>query len=253
MKRYTRENDPAGVLSVKKQMVHLVEKQCSNGDVNVEEEEEDADMNSNIKGVKKSSGSSSSKNTNNRDINKLNTLFPNWGDDIKLLLHPVIEAEDFWALYDEHSTDTNNDANTSAAAFNSNCIRTTLLEAFRDGHLYSLRTHETDAMYTQHASSCDLFVHTGIHTTLYMMPIFCIIDPGTSSDSKPKLYEAAVEAQAEVEVDAEADVEVVLIWTHSRARNLGLASKLMQLLHVTKAFHPNADSIGFFHAIGIKS
>jgi hypothetical protein len=147
---------------------------------------------------------------------KIKSLYPRLG---KLLLHPVTEAEDFWTLYDELCHDHGEFVNQMTN-------RTTLLDAFRKGTLFSLRVTETEDMYNSRDSALPIFAKGAVQTTLYMLPIMCVVDHDSPG-------------------------EVVWIWSHSRARRIGLASLLVRLLGISRVFHPLPESLPFFDALGI--
>jgi hypothetical protein len=97
--------------------------------------------------------------------------------------------------------------------------RTTILEAYKNGNLYGLLVSETHAMYERDARNDRIFCKN----SWYMLPCFCVKQEDTA----------------------------ILIWTHARARRMGFAKKLVELLHIKYAYHPQKDSLGFWKKCGI--
>jgi hypothetical protein len=91
--------------------------------------------------------------------------------------------------------------------------RSSIAEAYKAGTLYSLRMNETDSMYKRGARTDEVFAKG----TCYLLPCFCI---------------------------AESD-KAVIIWTHTRARRMGFAKQLVELLNITEASMPLPSSISF--------
>jgi hypothetical protein len=149
-------------------------------------------------------------------LTKIKLTYPRLG---KVLLHPLTEAEDFWTLYDELCHDHGEFVNQVTN-------RTTLLDAFRKGTLFSLCVGETEAMYHAKDSALPIFAKGAVQTTLYMLPIMCVVDHDSPD-------------------------EVVWLWTHSRVRRIGLATSLVKLLNISRVFHPLPESLPFFGALGI--
>jgi hypothetical protein len=98
--------------------------------------------------------------------------------------------------------------------------RITLLEAYKKGNLYGLRVRETDKMYERGARMDPLFCHN----SWYLLPCFCVKENN----------------------------KAVIIWTHTRARKMGFAKKLIELLHIEYAEHPLPDSIEFWKKCNVK-
>jgi len=144
-----------------------------------------------------------------------NPLHVGWG---VAHLCKVQESSDFWCLFDELVQDV--------SGFVHN--RETLLDAYRDGRMFSLRVDETHDMYRMGSRDHPLFAreHFYGHGNLswYMLPCFCIIDP-----ADPACPE--------------------IVWVHSRARLRGLARTLVDELNITKAYILD-DSLPFWTAVG---
>jgi len=92
--------------------------------------------------------------------------------------------------------------------------RSAILEAYKEGKLYGLRVNETDKMYERGAGMDKIFCEN----SLYLLPCFCI----------------------------KKNNKAIIIWTHTRARKMGFAKKLVELLHIKYAYKPLPDSIGFW-------
>jgi hypothetical protein len=116
-----------------------------------------------------------------------------------------IEREaDFWALYDELVNDK--------SGFLAN--RSSLLEAYREGNLYSLGVCETDAMRKSDPIFCP--------ETDYLLPCLCIRRGSVAE----------------------------IVWTHTRARRLGLGRRLVNLLGITGARRVMPESEIFWGRLG---
>jgi hypothetical protein len=98
--------------------------------------------------------------------------------------------------------------------------RPTFLEAYMDGNLYGLLFEENDFMVRNVCRTNNLFVKE----SFYLLPCFCIRHESTA----------------------------VIIWTHTRARKLGFARKLVELLKLEFAFNPLPESIKFWEKCDIK-
>lgn len=98
--------------------------------------------------------------------------------------------------------------------------KSSIAEAYKNGNLYGLEVYETDEMHKRGARSDAIFC---AHTW-YLLPCFCIKDKN----------------------------EAVIIWTHTRARKMGFAKKLVELLHIKHAFQPLPSSRGFWKKCNIK-
>jgi len=92
--------------------------------------------------------------------------------------------------------------------------RSTLVEAFKDGQLYGLRVCESQKMYERFARVDGVFCRG----SYYLLPCFCVTQ----------------------------DLTAVIIWTHTRARKMGFAKKLVELLHIERAWNPLPDSLEFW-------
>jgi hypothetical protein len=98
--------------------------------------------------------------------------------------------------------------------------RSTILKAYKNGNLYGLRVTETDQMYERGARMYKVFCEN----SWYLLPCFCIKENNTA----------------------------LIMWTHSRARRMGFAKKLVELLHIEYAYKPVPDSVGFWTKCGVK-
>ena len=83
------------------------------------------------------------------------------------------------------------------------CNRNIILQSYKDGNLYGLRVCETDEMYKRGARNDSIFCEH----TFYLLPCFCIKENNSA----------------------------IIIWTHTRARKMGFAKKLVELLHIEYA------------------
>lgn len=93
--------------------------------------------------------------------------------------------------------------------------RSVLADGFKEGNLYGLRVSETDAMYARVAMQDDIFCPG----SAYLLPCLCLLN---------------------------GDGDVEIIWTHTRARRKGFASKLVELLGVRRANNPLSGSDKFW-------
>ena len=98
--------------------------------------------------------------------------------------------------------------------------RSTMVEAYKNGRLYGLRVNETEQMYKRGAIMDILFCDN----TFYLLPCFCIKENNTA----------------------------VIIWTHTRARHMGFAKKLVELLQIEYAYNPLPDSIEFWKKCNVQ-
>ena len=98
--------------------------------------------------------------------------------------------------------------------------RRTILQAYKDGNLYGLRVNETDKMYERGAIMDNIFCND----SFYLLPCFCVKEKNTA----------------------------ILIWTHTRARNMGLGKTLVELLQIEFAYKPLPESIGFWEKCNVK-
>lgn len=98
--------------------------------------------------------------------------------------------------------------------------RSTILEAYKKGNLYGVRVAETDKMYERRAMMDDIFCRE----SFYLLPCFCVKNNNVA----------------------------VIIWTHTRARKMGFARKLVKLLGIEHAHKPLPESAGFWKKCGVK-
>jgi hypothetical protein len=98
--------------------------------------------------------------------------------------------------------------------------RSTILEAYKNGNLYGLRVNETDKMYQRGARIDNIFCDN----SFYLLPCFCVKENN----------------------------KAIIIWTHTRARKMGFAKKLVELLHIKYAYNPLPDSLEFWKKCNIK-
>lgn len=135
-----------------------------------------------------------------------------WGK-IKLV---VIDAYDFWALYDEMIDDK--------SGFVHN--RGIILKAFKENRMYGLRVQETDEMYKRRARSDRSFARNFMgELSWYLLPCFCVLDNSNQID---------------------------IIWTHSRARGNGFGSKMVKELEITSVSDILPESEEFWKKCGVK-
>ena len=99
--------------------------------------------------------------------------------------------------------------------------RSTILEAYKNGNLYGLRVNETDKMYERGAIIDNIFCEE----SWYLLPCFCVKENN----------------------------KAIIIWTHTRARKMGFAKKLVELLRIEYAYIPLPDSIDFWKKCNVKS
>jgi hypothetical protein len=97
--------------------------------------------------------------------------------------------------------------------------RSTILDAFTKGNLYGLRAVETDEMMKNGARKYKLFCLR----SWYLFPCFCIKE----------------------------DDKAIIIWTHTRARKLGLARRLINSLEIKYAGIILPESQGFWDKMKI--
>ncbi len=95
--------------------------------------------------------------------------------------------------------------------------RCTILKAYKEGKMYGLTVDETEEMYQNQYFKNHIFT-----VKYYLLPCFCIIE----------------------------DEKVVIIWTHTRARKKGFASKLLQLLNIKYVYNPLPESLEFWKKRG---
>lgn len=94
-----------------------------------------------------------------------------------------------------------------------------IVRSYKDGNLYGLRVDETDNMYKRGAGSDGIFCSD----SLYLLPCFCIRE----------------------------EDKAMIIWTHTRARKMGFARKLVELLQIKVAHIPLPDSLKFWKKCNI--
>lgn len=97
--------------------------------------------------------------------------------------------------------------------------RDVIVNAFRNSKLYGLVVDETEEMFERRAWHDPIFCPG----SWYLLPCFCVVSGRTAN----------------------------IIWTHSRARNNGMAKTLINELDIQCAENPLPDSISFWHACGI--
>jgi len=139
------------------------------------------------------------------------------GDWGKLKLVKITDSRKFWYLYDELET------SMGGTVLHRGCI----VEAFRNGHLYGLEVEETDEMYEKNEREKNSIFCRSKHGEFswYLLPCFCINKEDWA----------------------------MMIWTHSRARKKGFATKLTELLGIKTAYIPLAsDSLDFWKARGVE-
>lgn len=98
--------------------------------------------------------------------------------------------------------------------------RSTILEAYKNGNLYGLSVIESDKMYERGARMDNIFCDD----SWYLLPCFCVKENNNA----------------------------IIIWTHTRARKMGFAKKLVELLNIEYAFNPLPDSIEFWKKCNVK-
>jgi hypothetical protein len=137
----------------------------------------------------------------------------NWGE---IQLVQVDYGSLFAALYNELLDDINPDG----SGFHHNLQN--LVEAFRDGKLFSLRVIETNDMYHEEIRN-PLFAER----TFYALPVLCVV--------------------------GKRDQDCEIIWVHTRARRYGFGRKMVELLGIERAIDPLPGSESFWNACGVKS
>jgi hypothetical protein len=98
--------------------------------------------------------------------------------------------------------------------------RSTILEAYKHGNLYGLQVNETCKMLDRRARRDKIFCEN----SWYLLPCFCVKENNNA----------------------------IIIWTHTRARKMGFARKLVELLHIEYAYKPLPDSIDFWKKCNVK-
>ena len=129
-------------------------------------------------------------------------------------LHKIEEPSYFWGLFDELLDDQSEFI----------CNKDTILEAYKNGNMYGLMVEETDGMY-KNLENEDLFCHDmSGERQGYLLPCFCITNDSTA----------------------------IIIWTHTRARRKGFATKLVNLLKIECVQLSLPESINFWKSCNIK-
>ena len=98
--------------------------------------------------------------------------------------------------------------------------RSTILEAYNEGNLYGLRVSESNTMYERRARMDTIFCED----SFYLLPCFCVKENN----------------------------KAIIMWTHQRARKMGFAKKLVELLRIEYAYKPLPGSIDFWKKCNIK-
>jgi hypothetical protein len=99
--------------------------------------------------------------------------------------------------------------------------RRTILEAYKNDNLYGLRVDETDKMYENRERENNIFCKY----SWYLLPCFCVKESNNA----------------------------IIIWTHSRARKMGFAKKLVNLLDIKYASNPLPDSLDFWRKCNVET
>jgi hypothetical protein len=94
------------------------------------------------------------------------------------------------------------------------CNRTEILEAYKDGNLYGLTVDETKLMYARDAHTDKIFCDN----SHYLLPCLCVKENNSAK----------------------------FIWIHTRARRMGIAKKLIELLQIKYAWKPLPASLDFW-------
>ena len=79
-------------------------------------------------------------------------------------------------------------------------------------------------MYFRTARGDKIFCHDKRNASWYLLPCFCVKENN----------------------------KAIIIWTHTRARKMGFAKKLVELLHIEIAEHPLPESIEFWKKCNVK-
>jgi len=99
------------------------------------------------------------------------------------------------------------------------CNREHIVDAYKNNILYSLRVDETQKMYDNSAHTDAIFSKN----SLYLLPCFCIAKNNNIS----------------------------IIWTHTRARKMGFAKKLVKLLNIKQVENILPESREFWEKCDI--
>lgn len=126
----------------------------------------------------------------------------------------ITQPCDFWSLMDELQDDQSGFWNN----------RNVLLDAFQKGLLWGLKVEPTDAMYGTGDMQDPIFAHCkwGMES-ICLLPCLVVMD----------------------EVDRN---KCVIVWTHTRAQRLGLATELLTELQVYSAEKPLEQAKPFWDA-----
>lgn len=135
-----------------------------------------------------------------------------WGE---LFVEPVNGSDQFWGLIDEILS------NKSNFWYN----RNSLLDAYHEGRMYIITVEETDYMYEQGVHNDSIFCHTYYGEAVwYTLPAFCTLKRGEDNVCE-------------------------MIWTHSRARRLGIGRTFVERLEIVRADKPVEDAKPFWDAV----
>ena len=118
------------------------------------------------------------------------------------LLGKIVHVDDFWILYDELCQDKRFRHVTRRPVYALE-LRERMLRAYELGHLYGLRVLENEALFQRGASGDAIFARNSSgQYSQCLLPCFCFIESGRHS----------------------------FMWTHTRARRIGLELRLFALL-----------------------
>lgn len=98
--------------------------------------------------------------------------------------------------------------------------RNYIVDSYKEGNMYGLRVTETDSMYQRHAAMDKLFCSG----SFYLLPCFIIKEKD----------------------------EAFILWVHTRARNKGLGTKLVELSKIKYVYNPLPESVGFWKKFDVK-
>lgn len=135
-----------------------------------------------------------------------------WGE---LFVEPVSTSQQFWAIIDEIQNDKSN--------FWYN--RNSLLDAYHEGRVYRMTVEENDFMFERRAYNDPIFCRTYYDEHIfYTLPAFCTWKRGEDNVCE-------------------------MIWTHSRARRLGIGRAFVEQLEIVRADRPIEDAKPFWDAV----
>ena len=141
-----------------------------------------------------------------------------WGE---LVLINIDKASDFNTLKKEFKNDNKELKNKENYCENKNKI----LDAFKKGYIYGLFVKQTIQMIKDDVLGKGVFCNPFLNsTTKYLLPCFCI--KGDDDDAAS------------------------MIWTHTRARNMGFAKKLIELLKIKHVYLPAPECLTFWEKCG---